>query len=55
MTETLTFTGGAILLTSLVVLAHIIMTHKRITNLQTQAAKDTTAIDDILIAMLKED
>lgn len=44
------------LLTSLVLLMHIIVTHRRLDRLQAQASKDTTAIDDILVAMLnKED
>ena len=52
----MTLANSTTLLTSLVVLAHIILAHKRIANLQTQAAKDTTAIDDILVAILdKED
>lgn len=51
----MTLTGSITMLTSLVVLAHIIMTHKRIANLQTRAANDTAAIDDILVAMLNKD
>ena len=52
----MTLANSTILLTSLVLLMHITAPHRRINKLQTQAAKDTTAIDDILVAILdKED
>lgn len=48
--------GIALLYGSVAVMIHTIATHTAtIRQLEAQVSKDTTAIDDILVAMLKED